>query len=196
MFKNIISIGFILIFFIACSNSEKEKEVKEEINKTPLEIEVVENKNPKEIKVQEKANKNTGSKSYYYDYNIKSEYDPNSKPANKDASVREKPRTNIDANMRVRSPYEKIEISLLVKKLSKEFILKCSACHNDYANGIIGPSLLDKNANFIFEKIQKYKEDKNANILMSDLVKRMSDEEIKRLAEEISEFNKKIKEMR
>ena len=31
---------------------------------------------------------------------------------------------------------------------------------------------------------------------MSDLVKQMSDENIKKLADEISEFNKQIKEMR
>ena len=80
--------------------------------------------------------------------------------------------------------------------MSKEFIVKCSACHNDYANGIIGPSLLDKDATFIFNQIKKFKEDKNANVLMSDLVKQMSDENIQKLADEIFAFNKEIKEMK
>lgn len=145
-----------------------------------------ENKNIKETKVVEKEKDGSKSNSYYYDYNIKSESEK--------SSIEEKPRTSLDANMRVRSPYEKIEISLLVKKLSKEFILKCSACHNDYANGIIGPSLLNKDATFIFNQIKKFQNDKKANVLMADLVKPMSDESIKKLADEIYEFNKQIKE--
>jgi cytochrome c553 len=97
--------------------------------------------------------------------------------------------------MNVRSPYEKIKVSLLVKQLSKEFIVKCSACHNDYANGIIGPSLLNKDADFIYNRIIKFKSDKNANVLMTDLVKQMSNEDVSKLANEIFEFNKQIKEM-
>ena len=82
-------------------------------------IEIVANSNAKEIKVQEKATDKNQSKSYYYDYNIKSEYDQNALPANKDAGVRVKPRTAVDANINIRSPYEKVQISMLVKKLSK-----------------------------------------------------------------------------
>ncbi len=149
---------------------------------TPLKIEIEENKNAKEIKVIEKEKTGTQKEeSYYLSYNIKNEYDPNSQPANKDASVRVKPRTNIEANMNVRSPYEKIKISLLVKKLSKDFIVKCSACHNDYANGIIGPSLLDKDSKFIYDAIMNFRNEKNKNILMSDLVKQMDKKEIKKL---------------
>ncbi|WP_119173268.1 c-type cytochrome [Halarcobacter anaerophilus] len=147
-----------------------------------MKIEIEENKNAKEIKVIEKEKTGTQKEeSYYLSYNIKNEYDPNSQPANKDASVRVKPRTNIEANMNVRSPYEKIKISLLVKKLSKDFIVKCSACHNDYANGIIGPSLLDKDSKFIYDAIMNFRNEKNKNILMSDLVKQMDKKEIKKL---------------
>ncbi len=98
--------------------------------------------------------------------------------------------------MHVRSPYEKVKVSMLVKRLSKEFIVKCSACHNDYANGIIGPSLLDKDSNFIFNSIKKFKEDKDANVLMAELVKKMDDTEIRKLADEIYEFNKQIRELK
>ncbi len=93
--------------------------------------------------------------------------------------------------MRVRSPYEKVEISLLVSKLSKEFIIKCSACHNDYANGIIGPSLIGKDKAFIYDSIMDFKDGKKENVLMTELVKMMSDENIDSLANEIAEFNKK-----
>jgi len=159
-------------------------------------IEVVANENAKEIKVKEKKTDKAQSKSYYYDYNIKSEYDENARPANEDASVRAKPRTVIDANMNVRSPYEEIQISLLVRKLSKKFIVKCSACHNDYANGIIGPSLLGKNSDEIFDAIAAFKSGEKKNVLMTDLINMMDEAEIRTLADEIYEFNQKIEEAR
>ena len=159
-------------------------------------IEVVANENAKEIKVKEKKTDKAQSKSYYYDYNIKSEYDENARPANEDASVRAKPRTVIDANMNVRSPYEEIQISLLVRKLSKKFIVKCSACHNDYANGIIGPSLLGKNSDEIFDAIAAFKSGEKKNVLMTDLINMMDEAEIRTLADEIYAFNQKIEEAR
>jgi cytochrome c553 len=160
------------------------------------EIEVVANENAKEIKVKEKKTDKAQSKSYYYDYNIKSEYDENAKPANEDAGVRAKPRTAIDANMNIRSPYEEVQISLLVRKLSKKFIVKCSACHNDYANGVIGPSLLGKNSNEIFDAIAAFKSGEKKNVLMTDLINMMDEAEIRTLADEIYEFNQKIEEAR
>ena len=44
-------------------------------------IEVTTNENAQEIKVAEKKVDKSQSKSYYYDYNIKSEYDQNAQPA-------------------------------------------------------------------------------------------------------------------
>ena len=200
MIKQIKLSAALILLISGCGDNKKTEETKEiikvENTQTPLKIEVEENSNANEIKVTPKIKDGSKNESYYYDYNVKSEYDPNAKPANEDAAVREKPRTTIDANLNVRSPYQKVQISLLVKGLSKEFIVKCSACHNDYANGIIGPSLLDKDATFIFNQIKKFKEDKNANVLMSDLVKQMSDENIQKLADEIFAFNKEIKEMK
>ena len=200
MTKSAILGTIIFISIIGCSDKKEEiKEVKKEIKKevavqqAPLKIEVIQNTNAKEIKVAEKIKDGKKNESYYYDYNVKSEYDPNAKPANKDAAVRVKTRTQIDANMHVRSPYEKVKVSMLVKKLSKEFIVKCSACHNDYANGVVGPSLLDKDASYIFNKIMKFKKDPEANVLMTGLVKQMDDAEIQKLANEIFEFNKEIK---
>ncbi len=163
---------------------------------TAPKIEVVSNENAKEIKVKEKKIDKAQSKSYYYDYNIKSEYDENAKPANDDAGIRAKPRTTIDANINIRSPYEKVQISLLVRKLSKKFIVKCSACHNDYANGIIGPSLLGKTSQEIFDDIAAFKSGEKKNVLMTDLINMMDENEIKALADEIYEFNEKIKEAR
>ena len=157
MIKEIIMSTALIVLINGCGDNKKTEEKKENVKveniQTPLKIEVEENKNANEIKVTPKIKDGTKNESYYYDYNVKSEYDPNAKPANEDASTVLKPRTNIEANMNIRSPYEKIKVSMLVKQLSKEFIVKCSACHNDYANGIIGPSLLNKDSTFIFNQI-------------------------------------------
>ena len=159
-------------------------------------IEIVANKDAKKIKVVSKAHDKNQSKSYYYDYNINSEYDPNAEPANKDAAVRVKPRTKVDANINIRSPYEHVQIELLVKRLSKTFRIRCSACHDDYANGIIGPSLLARDADYIYNKINDFKTGKTSNPLMNDLINMMSDEEIRVLADEINAFNQEVKKIR
>lgn len=197
MMKKLLLPLAIILLVSGCSEKKEEKKVEQKVTQKQesLKIEIEENENAKEIKVAEKNEKSDKNETYYFNYGVKSEYDPNSKPANEDASVRVKPRTSIDANMHVRSPYEKVKISMLVKRLSKEFIVKCSACHNDYANGIIGPSLLDKDDKFIYESILKFKNNKDANVLMTGLVNQMNEETIKRIAKEIFEFNKQVKEM-
>lgn len=128
MIKNILLGTLIVISIIGCSDKEKEENKKEETKKENLQskqenlkIEIEENNNKKEVKVAEKLKNGEKNESYYYDYNVKSE--------NENSSIKEKPRSSLDANMQVRSPYEKIKVSMLVKKLSKEFIVKCSACH-------------------------------------------------------------------
>ena len=175
----------VLVLFAGCGEKEEEQAQKEATAPaTATGIEVTQNEDAFKQKVGVKKDDNL-SKSYYLAY---------TEPKNTPDTGRA--RTNIDANLHVRSPYEQVKIGLMVDKLSKEFIVKCSACHNDYANGIIGPSLLEKDAKFIAEKIALFKTDKDANVLMNALVKQMSDEQILRLANEIETFNKKIKEMR
>ena len=199
--STLVSSIMLVSLLTACGEDKPKEQNKATVANTTSakvapQIEVVANENAKEIKVKEKKTDKAQSKSYYYDYNIKSEYDENAKPANKDAGVRAKPRTAIDANMNIRSPYEEIQISLLVRKLSKKFIVKCSACHNDYANGIIGPSLLGKNSDEIFDAIAAFKSGEKKNVLMTDLINMMDDSEIRTLADEIYTFNEKIKEAR
>ncbi|MFT7823522.1 MAG: hypothetical protein ABXS92_02050 [Sulfurimonas sp.] len=195
-------LGCILFVLTGCSSGDDESKAetkqaaKETVSQgsTAPQIEVIQNTDAKEIKVAEKEK--SSKDKYYYDYNIKSEYDPNAKPANEDASVRTKSRTAVEANMNIRSPYENIQISLLVKKLSINFMVKCSACHDDYANGVIGPSLLGKTSDEIYNAIADFKVGKKSNVLMDDLIRQMSDEEIRTLADEIYNFNQKIKELR
>ncbi len=201
-----ILLGCVAFLLTGCGNGEQTKSKVEQAAKgvsskssEAQKIEIVQNNDAKAIKVKEKEKvrgKNGQKDKYYYDYNIKSEYDPNAKPANEDASVRAKPRTAIEANMNVRSPYEEVQVSMLVKKLSIKFMVKCSACHDDYANGVIGPSLLGKSSDEIFNAISDFKSGKKSNVLMDDLIKMMDDGEIRILADEIYNFNEEIKALR
>lgn len=184
--KKVILVFSIVFLFLGCSDKEK-KETKVVEATQAGKIEVVQNDNFKEEKVQVKAKDDNESKVFYYDYN------------NQDKNMtqkEEKTYTPVDANMRVRSPYEQVELGLLVGRLSKNFIVKCSACHDDYANGVIGPSLVGKDATFIYGTIMKYKSGEKDNILMKELVTQMKDKEIKDLADEIFVFNQEIKKLR
>ncbi|MEN4046664.1 c-type cytochrome [Sulfurimonas sp. NWX367] len=199
------SIFFIMINFTACGD-KKDSEQKNEVQANTVsagspKIEVVANKNEYAIKVKssedEIAKGKSGNKnSFYYDYGEKSEYDQNAQPANKDASVRVRPRTVLDAQMHIRSPYERVQISLIAKQLSPTFRLKCSACHDDYANGVLGPSLLGRNADYIYDKIIAFKTGKKKNVFMNDLIHNMSDAEIRAIAEDIYNFNVQIQKIR
>ena len=194
-----IILGSVLLLFTGCGDDNQKKEPIKETQSEAPKIEIVKNTDAQAIKVKEKkkvVSKNGQKDQYYYDYNIKSEYDANAVPANKDAAVRAKPRTAIEANMNIRSPYEKVQISMLVKKLSKKFMVKCSACHDDYANGVIGPSLLGKSSDDIFNAIADFKSGKKVNVLMTGLINQMNKDEIRALADEIYNFNVQIKDLR
>jgi len=182
--------------FTGCSDNADEVSEQKIVSSATPQIEVIENKNAHEIKIKEKDASTAKNDTYYLGYGKKHSYDPNSQPANKDASVRITPRTTLDANLHVRSPYEDVKISMLVNKLSKKFIVKCSACHSDYANGIIGPSLLGKDSKYIYNKIMDFKSGKKSNPLMNDLIHMMSDKEIEDMADEIDTFNKELNKMR
>ena len=198
LMKSIFLSGAV-VAFIGCGDEPQEVQKTQTIAAAPK-IEVVANENAKEIKVavkeSNKSEENTFYKGMTNSDELKHGYDPNSQPANKDAAVRIKPRTAVEANIHVRSPYEKVKISLLVGKLSKKFIVKCSACHSDYANGVVGPSLLGKSSDEIFNAINAFKTGKKENVLMAGLIDHMDDAEIRELSNEIYEFNAKIKEMR
>ena len=181
--RNILLISLLALLFTACSDTKEEQ--KQEIVPTKAasssDISISDNANAYEMKV-ESAN-DIEDRSYYYSYNQRKQ-----KP--------HEVRTPYMANMNVRSPYEEVQVSLMVNKLSKKFILKCSPCHNDYANGLIGPSLLSKDADFIYETIMKYKSGEKTNALMVQMVKMMDDKEIKELSLEIEGFNKEINKLR
>jgi cytochrome c553 len=102
----------------------------------------------------------------------------------------------IGALATIKNNYENLNAKILSQRLSKNYIVKCSACHDDYANGVVGPSLLDKSAEEIFDKIKAYQDLTKVNVLMKYLVSQMEDEEIKSLAKEIADLNSEVRENR
>ena len=182
-----IILAAVPFFILGCSDKPKEEQkTTADTTQSASKIEIVENKNAHEIKIEKKALDKNDSDAYYYDYNKEK----------KEVTKEEEARTKVDAYSHLRSPYEAVEIRMMASKLSKDFIVKCSPCHDDYANGIIGPSLLSRDGEFIFQRIIDYKNGTKVNPLMTDLVKLMSDEQLKNIADEIAMFNIKIKEMR
>ena len=181
-------ISFYLISLISTGCSDKKQDENQSksstTNKTTSmpKIEVVENKNKNEIKIEVIENKNQKNEAFYYENFKKTEKDKIST------------RTTLDAYTHIRSPYERVKISLIRQQLSTNFRLKCSACHDDYANGIVGPSLLGKDADFIYKKIIEFKT-KKLNPLMTDLINQMDDKEIEQIAKEIYEFNKQVQQL-
>ncbi len=195
MIKKIL-LSSALIIFMGCGDEQK-KQNEEKVDSVTPTIEIVSNEHAKEIKVANR-DKNDSNSTFYRGMTneFKHSYDSKSQPANRDASVRIKPRTAVEANMHIRSPYEEVQIGLLVGELSKKFRVKCSACHSDYANGVIGPSLLSKSSDEIFLAITNFKSGKKSNPLMDGLIDHMEESEIREIADEIYRFNQKLKEMR
>jgi len=141
----------------------------------------------KALKKETNSKENSGQ--FYYSYNKEKKEDQYN-------SEESKIRTELDAYRDIKSPYERVQITLMIQQLSPDYRLLCSACHDDYANGIIGPSLLSRDSDYIYGKIADFKSGKKSNPLMNDLIKMMSDEEIRTLADEIYLFNQEIKKMR
>jgi len=172
--------SLMLIFLSGCRDKQQSKETTEP--QTGAGIVVTENA-VKALNKEEKNKENSGK--FYYSYNKE-------KKENKHAKVR----TELDAYRDVKSPYERIQITLMIKQLSPDYHLLCSACHDDYANGIVGPALLDKNATFIYNRMMAFKTGIKKNPLMQQLVNKIDTERLKNIANEIERFNKAIKEMR
>lgn len=175
LFKKTIILMISLFYLISCLNDEKPKE--KIINKNTAKIKITKSKKIYNIKVEEKGR--TKDKSYYYSY------------SKKDKSLDDnKINSALNANLNVKDFDTSKKANNIKKNLSKNFIIKCSACHSNYANGIIGPSLLNKSAKDIFTLMMKYKNNEKSNALMDALIQNMSVKEIKDISYEISQLNK------
>ena len=184
----LLGVAFLVLSLSGCGSGDSKKEQEAKEVKTQAAIKVT-NDAVKVEKKDEKSKQNSGQ--FYYSYNKK-----NDKETAQYKSDTNKVRTTIDAYLNIKSPYEKVRITLMIKRLSKDYIIKCSPCHDDYANGVIGPSLLDKNGTFIYTMIQDFKTGKKKNALMKELVSQIDDAKLKSIADEIANFNKEIRKMR
>jgi len=171
-----------------CSGSDDAAQAKTAAaNAAPAAIKVTAGAVDTTVK-KEKSKENSGQ--FYYAYNKE-------KNSTSDYNSGEnKVRTTIDAYLHIKSPYERVRITMMIQRLSKNYVIKCSPCHDDYANGVIGPSLLDKNTTFIYNQIVAFKTGEKKNPLMKELVSQIDDAELKTLANEIANFNKEIRKMR
>ncbi len=173
-----------LLLFAGCGGESANKETPKE-QATP-QIKVTEG--AVDTTVKESVSK-SNSGQFYYSYNK----EKNNSNYNAEDS---KTRTTIDAYLNIKSPYEKVRITMMIKRLSTDYIIKCSPCHDDYANGVIGPSLLGKDAEFIYKRIMDFKTGKKKNVLMKELVSQIDNAKLKSIAKEIANFNREILKMR
>ncbi|WP_331774260.1 c-type cytochrome [Sulfurospirillum sp. 1612] len=186
-----VSLCAAALLFNGCGDKDKkDQESKQEVTASSIKVtqDVVKKDDTKEV-----SKENSGQ--FYYSYNKEGKSDE-AKKIDKYNSESSKSKTTIDAYLHVKSPYEHVQITMMIKQLSKNYIIKCSPCHDDYANGIIGPSLLDKDKQFIYQKIIDFKTGKSKNVLMEELVKQIDNKELEDIAGEIANFNKEIREMR
>lgn len=163
--------------FVGCDSKESAPKSVESEVEAPKEIKITQN-----VVEQKEENPLIG-------YNIDGERVVRIAPDGQETQLTKE----IGAIATVRNRYDTVGAELLKKRLSKNYILKCSACHDDYANGVVGPSLLTKSSDEIYEMIESYKHRTKVNVLMKDLVSKMPDQEIRDLANEIAEFNKEIR---
>ncbi|RRS30424.1 MAG: hypothetical protein P794_07025 [Epsilonproteobacteria bacterium (ex Lamellibrachia satsuma)] len=182
----IFSLGAALLLLSGCSNEKTKTQTDEVASSQGI---VVTEGAVKALKKETKSKENSGQ--FYYSYNKE-----NNKEEGQYNAETSKVRTKLDAYRDIRSPYERVQITLMIQQLSPDYRLLCSACHDDYANGVIGPALLDKNATFIFSQIQAFKTGEKKNPLMKQLVNRIDEKRLKAIAKEIERFNRQIQEMR
>jgi len=182
MIKKFVPLAVALLLWSGCGDEGAKAPAQPAPSNTPN-IKITEGAVDTTVaKTEDKSN----SGQFYYSYN-------------KEKNVSEEPpkqRTTIDAYLNIKSPYERVRITMMIKRLSITYIRRCSPCHDDYANGVIGPSLLDKNASFIYDRIMDFKTGKRNNVLMKELVGQMEDAQLRAIAEEIANFNKEIRKMR
>ncbi len=79
-------------------------------------------------------------------------------------------------------------------KVSPLYKQKCSSCHGVNGEGIIGPRLIGKSSQEIYQALVDFKTGKRKNYVMYGLLSKMDDNQLKQLADEIGSFQQKLKE--
>ncbi len=78
-------------------------------------------------------------------------------------------------------------------EVSAEYRRNCASCHGINGEGTIGPKLIGKSKEYIFQALKDFKSGKRKNYVMYGLLQHMDDKELEKLATEISMFAQKLK---
>ncbi len=78
-------------------------------------------------------------------------------------------------------------------KVSPLYKQKCSSCHGVNGGGIIGPKLIGKSSQEVLKDLTDFKSGARKNYVMYGLLNKMTDEQLKALADEIGTFAEKLK---
>jgi cytochrome c553 len=85
--------------------------------------------------------------------------------------------------------------NLAAFKVSPLYKQKCSSCHGVNGEGIIGPNLVDNNAETIHIALQEFKSGKRKNYVMYGLLSKMDEAQLRELSDEIGTFKQKLQEL-
>ncbi len=78
-------------------------------------------------------------------------------------------------------------------KVSPLYKRNCSSCHGVNGMGTVGPKLLGKSKEELLKALMDFKSGKRKNYVMYGLLSNMKQEDLEKLAEEISTFAEKLK---
>jgi len=79
-------------------------------------------------------------------------------------------------------------------KVSDEYKSKCSSCHGvdgsgeQYGKKLMGPKLFGQSADELYKKLDDFKSGRKENLIMKGLLLNLSQDDLKRLSQEIGEF--------
>ena len=79
-------------------------------------------------------------------------------------------------------------------KVSQEYKQKCSSCHgvngSGFQNGkkMMGPKLFGQTADKLYKNLTDFKAGRKENMIMKGLLRKLNEEDLRRLADEIGEF--------
>ena len=79
-------------------------------------------------------------------------------------------------------------------KVSQQYKSKCSSCHgvngSGFQNGkkMMGPKLIGQSADVLYKDLIDFKDGRKENMIMKGLLMKLSEEDLRELADEIGEF--------
>lgn len=87
-------------------------------------------------------------------------------------------------------------------KVSQEYKSKCASCHGADGSGeqngrkLMGTKLFGQSSDEIYKKLVDYKAGRKENLIMKGLLIRLSEEDLRRFADEIGDFPRRAKNIK